>query len=79
MLSNKVYDVLKWIVIVFLPAANTLIFALGGVLGFESSVICGVISAVTVFLGTLLGVSGYNYNKKLNAEAEKSESDDNKE
>lgn len=63
MISNKVYDVLKWIVIVFLPALNTLIFALGNVLQFESSVICGIISAVTVFLGALIGVSSVRYNK----------------
>lgn len=64
MISNKVYDVLKWIVIVFLPALNTLIFALGNVLQFESSVICGIISAVTVFLGALIGVSSMRYNKE---------------
>lgn len=63
MISNKVYDVLKWIVIVFLPALNTLIFALGNVLQFESSVICGIISAVTVFLGALIGVSSVRYSK----------------
>ena len=64
MISNKVYDVLKWIVIVFLPALNTLIFALGNVLQFESSVICGIISAVTVFLGALIGVSSVRYSKE---------------
>ena len=63
MISNRVYDVLKWIVIVFLPALNTLIFALGNVLQFESSVICGIISAVTVFLGALIGVSSVRYSK----------------
>lgn len=62
-LPNKVYDVMKWIVVVFLPALNTLIFALGGVLGFDSNVVCGVISAVTVFLGALIGVSTIAYNK----------------
>lgn len=65
-LPDNVYNVLKWIVIVFLPALNTLIFALGGVLGFESSIICGVISAVTVFLGALIGVSTVAYNKEQN-------------
>ena len=60
---DKVYEILKWIVVIFLPALNTLIFALGGVLGFDSSVVCGVISAVTVFLGALIGVSTYQYRK----------------
>lgn len=66
MLKNKVYDILKWIVVIFLPALNTLIFALGGVLGFDSSVVCGVISAVTVFLGALIGVSTHQYRKDQN-------------
>ena len=60
---DKVYEILKWIVVIFLPALNTLIFALGGVLGFDSSIVCGVISAVTVFLGALIGVSTYQYRK----------------
>ena len=62
-LPDKVYDILKWIVVIFLPATNTLIFALGNVLDFDSEVVCGVISAVTVFLGTLIGVSTYSYKK----------------
>lgn len=69
MIPNKVYDILKWIVIVFLPALNTLIFALGNVLQFETSVICGVISAVTVFLGALIGVSSVKYTKNNKTEA----------
>ena len=64
MISNKAYDVLKWIVIIFMPALNTLIFALGNVLQFDATVTCGIISAVTVFLGALIGVSTKNFNKK---------------
>jgi len=62
-LPNKVYDWLKWIVLVFLPALNVLIFTLGQVIGFDSAVVCGVISAITVFLGALIGVSTINHNK----------------
>ena len=62
-LPNKVYDVLKWIVVVFLPALNVFIFALGEVLGFDSHIVCGVIAAVTTFLGALIGVSTIGYNK----------------
>lgn len=63
-LPDKVYEILKWIVVIFLPALNTFIFALGGVLHFDSEVVCGVISAVTVFLGALIGVSTYAYRKE---------------
>ena len=69
MIPNKVYDILKWIVIVFLPALNGLILALGNVLQFESSVICGIISAVHVFLGALIGVSSVKYTKSNKTEA----------
>ena len=62
-LNDKVYDVLKWIVLVFLPALNVLIFTLGRVIGFDSTVVCGVISAITVFLGALIGVSTMAYNR----------------
>lgn len=67
-LNNKVYDWLKWIVLVFLPALNTFIFALGLTLGFNSEIVCGVISALTVFLGALIGVSTHNYNKEKEIE-----------
>lgn len=69
MIPNKVYDILKWIVIVFLPALNGLILALGNVLQFDSSVICGIISAVHVFLGALIGVSSVKYTKNNKTEA----------
>ena len=69
MIPNKVYDILKWIVIVFLPALNTLIFALGNVLQFDATVICGIISAVTVFLGALIGFSSVKYTKSNKTEA----------
>lgn len=64
MISNKAYDILKWIVIIFMPALNGLIFALGNVLKFDTTVVCGIISAVHVFLGALIGVSTKNFNKK---------------
>lgn len=60
-LNDKVYNILKWVVIIALPAVNALVASLGLVLGFDSSVACGVLSAVTVFLGALIGVSNRNY------------------
>lgn len=62
-LPDRVYNVLKWIVVILLPALNTLIFSIGGLVKFDTGLICGVISAVTVFLGALIGVSTYAYNK----------------
>lgn len=64
-MSNKMYDVLKWIAMVFLPAIATLYFALAGIWGFPyGEEIVGTITAVDTCLGVLLGISAAQYNKK---------------
>jgi len=63
-MSNKVYDILKWVALVFLPAIGTLYFALAGIWGLPyGEQIVGTITAVDVFLGLCLGISSHNYNK----------------
>jgi hypothetical protein len=62
MLSNKLYDILKWIAQIFLPALGTLYFALAGIWGFPyGEEIIGTITAVDVFLGVILGISSKQY------------------
>lgn len=64
-MSNKVYDVLKWIAQMLLPALGTLYFALAGIWGLPfGEEIVGTITAVDTFLGIILGISSINYNKK---------------
>jgi hypothetical protein len=64
-MSNKMYDVLKWIAMVCLPALGTLYFALAGIWGLPfSEEIVGTITAVDTFIGVLLGISAVQYNKK---------------
>lgn len=64
-MSNKVYDVLKWIAMVVLPAIATLYLALAGIWGFPyGEAVAGTISCIEVFLGALLGVSSAQYKKK---------------
>ena len=64
MLSNKVYDVLKWIALILLPATGTLYFALSGIWGLPyGEQIVGTITAIDTFLGAILGISSINYNK----------------
>lgn len=61
-LSNKNYDILKWVAQILLPALGTFYFALGSLWGLpfiEQTV--GTITAIDVFLGVLLGISGKNY------------------
>lgn len=63
-MTNKVYDILKWIAQYFLPAIGTLYFALAGIWGLPyGEQIVGTITAVDTFLGILLGISSVQYNK----------------
>lgn len=63
-MSNKVYDILKWITQYVLPAIGTLYFALAGIWGLPyGEEVVGTIMAVDTFLGVLLGISSANYNK----------------
>ena len=58
MLNNKVYDVLKWVALVALPALGTLYFGLSKIWGFPyGEEIVGTITVVDTFLGALLGIS----------------------
>ena len=64
-ISNKVYDVLKYIAQIALPALATLYFALAKVWNLPySEQVVGTISAVDIFLGALLQISTVKYNKE---------------
>ena len=63
-ISNKLYDKLKFIAQIILPAAGTLYFTLAGIWGFPyAEQIVGTITAVDTFLGILLGISSAQYKK----------------
>ena len=65
-LNSKLYDILKWIAMFFLPALAILIqvvFKIWNIpLGEEIS---QTIVAVNAFLGAVLGISNIGYNKSL--------------
>lgn len=64
-LSNKSYDVLKWVAQILLPATAALYVAVAGIWGFPyAKEVAGTISAVDLFIGTLLGISSMNYYKE---------------
>lgn len=70
-MSNKLYDVLKWIAMYLLPALGTLYFALSGIWGLPyGEEIVGTLTAIDTFLGVLLGISTANYYKKNAKEGE---------
>ena len=64
-LPNGVYDILKWIVLIFLPACSTAVFALSAIYGFDPAKICGTIGVAEAFIGALIGLSTISYNKSL--------------
>ena len=65
MMSNKVYDVLKYIAQIVLPALGTLYFALAKIWSFPyGAEIVGTITAVDAFLGALLKISTDQYNRE---------------
>lgn len=63
-LPNEVYDILKWVAIVVLPALGTLVGTVGVAIGYpQTDLAVTIIVAIGAFLGTVLGVSSANYKK----------------
>lgn len=62
-LPNKVYDTLKWVLIVVVPAFITLLNTLGTIYTINMTVATATISAFAVFFGAIIGISNVNYNK----------------
>lgn len=66
-MNSKVYDVLKWIAMVVLPAIGTAYFGLATIWGFPyGEQVVGTIAIIEAFLGTILQISNAKY-KKTNA------------
>lgn len=69
MMSNKTYDILKWIAQIGLPALGALYFGLARIWGLPfAEEIVGTVSVVDTFLGALLGISSAKYNKGVEAD-----------
>lgn len=65
-MNNKVYDVLKYVAQIVLPAVATLYFTLAQIWGLPyGEEIVGTIVAIDTFLGVILQVSTNSYNKYL--------------
>ena len=65
-LSNKMYDVMKWLVIIVLPATATLYAALANVWAWPyPDEVVTTITAVDAFLGAVLCISTATYNKEV--------------
>jgi hypothetical protein len=65
MMTNKTYDIMKEIALVWLPALGALYFGLAGIWGLPfGEEVVGTITAVDAFLGAVLHISNKKYNEK---------------
>ena len=63
-MSNKVYDILKWVIAIVMPAAAVLYGNLGADWGwYNPQLIVKTITEIQLFLGTIFAVSCYSYAK----------------
>ena len=63
-LPNKVYDKMKWVLSIAVPAVIVLLKALGAIYNFNTDVITATIAAVATFAGSLFMVSSTQYKKE---------------
>ena len=65
MLPNRVYDILKWIALIALDALGLLYKTLAAIWGWPvGDEVLATCTALSLCLGTLLGISTAQYNKK---------------
>ncbi len=80
-LNSKVYDILKWLVQIVLPAIGACYAALAALWGFPyAEQVVGSISAICVLLGACLRISNSNYSGDgvLTVNADLDDDDENK-
>lgn len=76
-MSDKVYDTLKYVAQIVLPAVGTLYFAIAQIWGLPyGEAVVGTITASDTFLGALLGISNSKYNIKKAGESIERNDDD---
>lgn len=64
-LNDKLYDVLKWIALVVLPALSVFYATIAGIWGLPyATQIPLTIDAVDVFIGALIGISHITIKKE---------------
>lgn len=63
-LNDKLYNVLKWLVLVAIPATSAAYFGLAPYWGWALvEQVCGTLAILATFLGTLIGISNASYYK----------------
>lgn len=75
-LNDKIYDILKWITLVVIPALTTAYVGLSAVWGWPYATEIAKTSAVVcTLLGALLGISTAQYNKAAGQDEEETETE----
>lgn len=67
-LPDKVYNFLKWLCLIAVPAIIALISTLGTIYGHDMTTVTATISAIATFIGALIGISNYSYKKNEGAQ-----------
>jgi len=71
-LPNKLYDILKWIALIVVPALGTLYLSLGQIWGFSFGLqVVATCNAVSLFIGVVIGISQINFSATTNITLEK--------
>ncbi len=64
-MSNKMYDILKWFTLIFLPALITFAGIVMKSFNFQyTDIVLTISTAFNTFLGTILGISNIQYKKE---------------
>ena len=64
-ISDRLYDVLKWVTLVCIPAFTTAYVGLAAIWGWSyADEVAKTSAVVCVLLGSLLGISTIAYNKE---------------
>ena len=77
-IPSKIYDILKWILMIVVPASITLLTTLTMVWHWNIPLeaIVTTISAIATFIGALVGISSHNYNALKNLTFDEDEYDE---
>lgn len=66
MISNKLYDVLKWLVLIVIPALTTFYAVLDNIFGWGyAETVTTISAAACTCIGAIIGISTAQYNKEL--------------
>lgn len=72
LMNNKIYDLLKWVTMVVIPALATAYVGLSGVWGWPyADEVAKTAAVVCTLLGALLGISTAEYNRLKQEDQEK--------